>query len=85
MKHPLRIERHTSNSFIPMRAAEAPCALNVCLLIIPDYARFAELPIIPETMHISRIPTGRSGLGPVTFLLTKHAYLHLELIIHIQV
>ena len=50
MKHPLRIERHTSNSFIPMRAAEAPCALNVCLLIIPDYAHSAELSIIPETM-----------------------------------
>ena len=49
MKHPLRIERHTSNSFAPMCGAEAPCALNICF-IIPDYARSAELPIIPETM-----------------------------------
>ena len=33
-----------------MRAAEAPCALYICLPIIPDYARSAELQIIPETM-----------------------------------
>ena len=43
MVHPLWIERHTS-------AAEAPCMLNICLPIIPDYARSTELPIIPETM-----------------------------------
>ena len=30
--------------------AEAPCVLNVCLPIIPDYACSTELPIIPETM-----------------------------------
>ena len=35
---------------LSMHAAEVPCALNVCLPIIPDYARSAELPIIPETM-----------------------------------
>ena len=50
MKYPLRIQTHTSNSFISMRAAEAPCALTVYLPIIPDYARSAELPITPETM-----------------------------------
>ena len=27
--------------------------------------------------------SGRSGLGPVTFLQTKHVHLHLELIIHV--
>ena len=35
---------------LSMHAAEAPYALNVCLPIIPDYARSTELPIIPETM-----------------------------------
>ena len=44
---PLWVERHTSNSFIPVRAVEAPSAL---LPIIPDYACSAGLPIIPETM-----------------------------------
>ena len=47
MKHPLWIERHTSNSFMSMRAAEAPCVL---IPIIPNYAHSTELPIIPETM-----------------------------------
>ena len=58
MKHPLWIERHTSTSFIPIRAAEAPCALNVCLPIIPimlapqRYRLFRKM-----CPHISRIPT----------------------------
>ena len=47
----IRIERCTSNSSIPKHAAEAPRALSVCLPIIADYARFAELPIIPEAIN----------------------------------
>ena len=36
-----------------------------------------------QTLFISK-QSGRSGLGSVTFLPTKYAHLHLELIIHIE-
>ena len=36
-----------------LRTAEAPSMLNICLPIIPDYARSAELLIILETMPAS--------------------------------
>ena len=86
MIHPLWIERHTSNSFIPMRAAEAPCALNVCLPIIPDYASSAELPIIPETMPAylphpymcyyfsTAIPSGNCTYGAVRLVGGSNQY-----------
>ena len=38
-----------------LHAAEAPSMLNVCLPIIPNYARSAELLIILETMPSSRV------------------------------
>ena len=37
-----------------------------------------------QTLHGHSKLSGRSGLGPVTFLQTKHAHLHLELTIHVE-
>ena len=34
----------------PHAQPEAPSVLNVAFRLFPDYARSAELPIIPETM-----------------------------------
>ena len=55
MKHTSLMNRK-ANSFISMRAVEAPCALNVCLPIIPDYAPQRYQLFRKICPHISRIP-----------------------------
>ena len=37
-----------------------------------------------QTLHCQSEHSGRSGLGPITFLQTKHAHEYFELIIHID-
>ena len=43
-------EAARDEAIIILHAAEAPGMLNICLPIIPDYARSAKLLIILETM-----------------------------------